>query len=102
MAKTWNLMKFKWLYWTGVIGFFASIPISIGSTVVATARGTSSSVGVMPLFWLIGLALAFFDRKKQATKSYQIEKKSVKYMIVVGNIYLVIIAVLFIGMTFIY
>ena len=74
MAKVWDLSNKKWLYWTGVIGFILTFQIYL---------------------WLVAVILYFaYDKGKPKTQNYQIKRIYEKYMIIVGNIGIIIVPVL--------
>jgi hypothetical protein len=73
MKDSWDLSKRKWLYWAGVVGFVLTFQLFL---------------------WVIAVILYFTcDKGKPKTKNYQIEKVFEKYMIVAGNLGLVVLLI---------
>jgi len=72
MVKTWNLNNKKWLWWTGLIGFIFGFPY---------------------LWIIVGIIYLLYDRKKSKTTNYHFEKTSSKWIIVSGNLVLIIILI---------
>lgn len=75
-SNAWDLKDKKWVYWIAVIGFVLSLSF---------------------LLWGIAAILYFiYDRNKQKTKNYQIEKVFEKYMLIVGWLGIVMFVLRFI------
>ena len=73
MSSAWDLSHKKWLYWTGLFGFVLSTFV----------------------MWFISFLLyLMYDRKKPKTQNYQIDKVYGKFVIVVGNLTLVILLII--------
>lgn len=87
MSKFWNLNNKKWLWWTGLIGFFLPLIFSL----IAAGLGKSYyTARLYPLFLFITPVLyLIFDRKKPKTKDYHIEKVYMKWILIMGNIYFI-------------
>lgn len=61
----------KILYWTGIVGFIITLQFYL---------------------WIIAICLYFFfDREKNKTENYQIEKAYLKFAIVSGNAFLLFV-----------
>jgi L-cystine uptake protein TcyP (sodium:dicarboxylate symporter family) len=99
MSKTWkfNNKKFlKVLYYTGIVGFI--IPF-VGKALDCLAFGQCMLAGIqwitIGLFGLVALGLyLILDMKKPKTNAYEVNKLSLKWIIIIGNIYIGMIVML--------
>jgi hypothetical protein len=75
-ANVWDLSNKKWLYWCGEIGSVIALIVT----------------GLIPMTIIYGLIYLIFDRDRPKTKDYKIERVTGKFVIVIGNLVLALIA----------